>query len=190
MKTKLTILAMVLCLAGCSRNVDTPEAIAEKYLNELSSDLSELGFYNAHEHDSRSAALIYNEQADSIISGGAIPTYPELSKKYFQDDKHFYRWEAMDVKADMIDVYKVWDFTDMTETEKEVRLNLLDKKPIKQTDFAAVIPEFQNVPMYILRYKIDKTHTEFVGDNFLTTEIRVIKHPEYGYKVASFTWEE
>ena len=85
----------------------------------------------------------------------------------------------MDISNDTINMYKVWDFTTMTEAEKENRLKLLDKKPIKQTDVAAVIPDFQNVPIYVLRYKIDKTHKEFVGDNFKIAEVRVIKDPEY-----------
>lgn len=195
MKTKLTVLAMLLCLVSCSHKaLDSPEDVAEKYLSELSSDLSELGFYNTRKHDSRSAVLIYNEQADSIISGGQIPTYSELSKKYFQDDKYFYRWEYLDISTDTVDIYQVWDFTNMPEEERNTRLELLGKdsywKPVKITDIAAVIVEHENVPKYTIRYKIDKTHIDFVGDKFKEAEVAVIKYPDKGYKVISFTWNE
>ena len=194
MKTKLAILAMSLCLAGCNKNIDTPEVIAEKYLSELSSDLSELGFYNARKHNSRSAVLIYNEQADSIINGGQIPTYSELSKKYFQDDRYFYRWEYLDISTDTVNIYRVWDFTNMPEEERKTRLELLGKdsywKPVKITDIAAVIIEYENVPKYTIRYKIDKTHIDFVGDKFKEAKVEVIKHPDKGYNVVSFTWNE
>lgn len=62
MKTKLTIIVIRISLVACSRpNIDSPKDAAEKYLSELSSDLYELGFYNALNHDSRSAVLVYNE---------------------------------------------------------------------------------------------------------------------------------
>lgn len=193
MRMKLIIVSVLLFLIGCdSSKINSPEAIAEKYLSELSSDLSEHGFYNARKHDSRSAVLIYNEQADSIISRGKIPTYSELSKKYFQDNKYFYRWEYLGISADTIDIYQVWDFTNMPEAERNVRLELLEKdsywKPVKITDIAAVIVEHENVPKYTIKYKIDKTHVDFVGDTYNVAEVGVIQHPEYGYKVVSLTW--
>ena len=160
----------------------------------MSSDLYELGFYNALKHDIRSAALVNNEQADSIISGGQIPTYSELSKKYFQDDRYFYRWEYLDISTDTVDIYQVWDFTNMPEEERNTRLELLEKdsywKPVKITDIAAAIIEHENVPKYTISYKIDKTHIDFIGDKFKEAKVEVIKHPDKGYKVVSFTWNE
>ncbi|MDE6340673.1 MAG: hypothetical protein K2K97_12975, partial [Muribaculaceae bacterium] len=98
MKTKLVLILVVLYLVGCNnKNVDSPESTAEKYLRELSSDLSKLGFYNGREHNSRDLALMNKEQADSIISGGEVPKMSELFDKYFQDSKMFYRWELLDI---------------------------------------------------------------------------------------------
>lgn len=186
---------MLLCLVGCdNKSVDTPESAAEKYLSDLKSDLLEIGFYNPRKHDNRSLVLMENEQADSIISGGKIPTMSELFDKYFQDDKHFYRWELMDISNDTINIYNVWDFTRMSDAERKTRLEMLDKgyfgEPVKTTDVAAVMIAHKGVPKYAIKYKIDSRHIDFVGDEYKTAEVSIIKHPEKGYKAISFTWEE
>lgn len=179
--------------AGCTKDIGTPESAAEKYLNDLSGDLQRLGFYSAVSHDYfRSPALMLNEQADSIISGGYIPTLSELSDKYFKDDKVFYRWKFIEMSVDSIKQYEVWDFTEMIDAEKETRLDLLEKghfgKLIKQTDVTAVVLEYENIPLYTLRYKIDSRHIDFKGEECSVASVGVIKHPEYGYRVVSFMW--
>ncbi len=40
------------------------------------------------------------------------------------------------------------------------------------------------------RNKFDKTHTEFIGNEYRIATVGVIKHPEDGYKVVSFMWDE
>lgn len=181
-------------IIGCKNEISTPESAAEKYLSDLSSDLSELGFYSAVNHDNRSLALMMNEQADSIISGGEIPAMSDLFNKYFQDNKMFYRWKFLDMSVDSIGQYLVWDFTEMSDVEKSTRIDLLNKgyfgKPIKQTDVAAVILEQENVPLYTLRYKIDSRHVDFVGDEYSIATLGVIKLPEKGYKVVSLIWDK
>lgn len=193
MKKLITILLLAFIIVGCKK-IGTPESAAEKYLSDLRSDLSELGFYSALRHDNRSLALMLNEQADSIISGGEIPPMSELFDKYFQDNKMFYRWEFLDMSVDSIVQYQVWDFTEMSDAEKSTRIDLLNKgyfgKPIKQTDVAAVILEQENVPLYTLRYKIDSRHIDFKGEEYQTATVKVIANPEKGYKVVSFRWEE
>lgn len=194
MKKAILIITLTVLIVGCKKEIDTPESAAEKYLSDLSSDLSELGFYSAVNHDNRSLALMINEQADSIISGGEIPAMSELFDKYFQDDKIFYRWEFLDMSVDSISQYQVWDFTEMPDAEKSTRIDLLNKghfgKPIKQTDVAAVMLEHENVPLYTLRYKIDSRHVDFVGDEYSIATLGVIKLPEKGYKVVSLIWDK
>ena len=119
MKKLITLLLLASVIAGCKNNIDTPESAAEKYLNDLSSDLSD--------HDNRCLALMINEQADSIISGGKIPAMSKLFDKYFEDDKIFYRWEFLEMSVDSIGQYQVWDFTEMSATEKSARIDLLNK---------------------------------------------------------------
>lgn len=193
MKKLITILLLASIIVGCKNNIDTPENAAEKYLSDLSSDLSEFGFYNARSHDNRSLALMMNEQADSIISGGEIPAMSELFDKFFQEDKMFYRWDFLDMSVDSIGQYLVWDFTGMSDAEKSARIDLLNKgyfgKPIKQTDVAAVILEQENVPLYTLRYKIDSRHIDFKGEEYQTATVKVMANPEDGYKVVSFMWK-
>lgn len=58
MKKLITILLLAFIIVGCKKDIGTPENAAEKYLSDLSSDLSEFGFYNAHNHDNRSLALM------------------------------------------------------------------------------------------------------------------------------------
>ena len=194
MKKLITLLLLASVIAGCKNNIDTPESAAEKYLNDLSSDLSELGFYNARNHDNRSLALMINEQADSIISGGKIPPMSELFDKYFEDDKIFYRWEFLEMSVDSIGQYQVWDFTEMSATEKSARIDLLNKghigKLIKQIDIAAVILEYENVPLYALRYKMDSRHIEFKGEEYETATVKLIENPDKGYNIVSFTWDK
>lgn len=191
-KIKLTVFVVLLCLVGCKQNYDTPETIAEKYLMELSSDLSEFGFYNARKHDSRNFALIKNEQSDSIISGGEIPSTSELFNKYFQETKMFHRWELKEKSYNTINLYKVFDLTDRTDsimldTYMSIESHTLTK--IVRRMNAATFLEMENVPFCTLTYSIDPMHLDFKGDVYNTAEVGVIKHPEYGYKIVSFTWK-
>ena len=193
MKTKLAIIAILLFLVGCKQEINSPESIAEKYLSELSSDLSEFGFYNARNHDCRSLVLMENEQADSIISGGKIPTMSELFDKYFQDDRHFYRWELMDISNDTIDIYKVFDLTSKEGKillEANMNLRTSASKKIIRNEKAATFLDCECIPFYRQKYKIAPLHIDFEGDKYRIAQVGVIKHPEYGYKVVSFTWEE
>ncbi|WP_300905695.1 hypothetical protein, partial [uncultured Bacteroides sp.] len=60
----------------------------------------------------------------------------------------------------------------------------------KITEKAAAILEHKDIPMYLLRYKMDSRHVAFVGDEYCIVNVGVIKHPEDGYKVISFMWDE
>lgn len=192
MKKLITILLLAFIIVGCKKDIGTPESAAEKYLSDLSSDLSELGFYSSVNHDNRSLALMLNEQADSIISGGKIPAMSELFDKYFQDDKLFHRWELMEKGNDTIDIYKVFDLTnetDATMLDAYLSMESYASKKIIRTEKAATFRDFENIPIYKLKYKIDPVHIDFEGDKYKVAEVGVIKHPEDGYKIVSFIWE-
>lgn len=192
MKINLTIfLALLISLTSC-KSPETPESVADKYLCDLRSDLSELGFYNSVNHDNRSLALMLNEQADSIISGGKIPAMPELFDKYFQDDKLFHRWELMEKGNDTIDIYKVFDLTnetDVTMLDTYLSMESYASKKIIRAGNAAAFLDIENAPLYKLKYKIDSGHIDFEGDKYKIAEVVVVKLPEKGYKVVSFIWE-
>lgn len=192
MKIKLTIIiALLICLASCKPS-ETPENVAEKYLCDLRSDLSELGFWNAVEHDNRSLALMLNEQADSIISGGKIPAMSELFDKYFPNNKVFSRWELLNISECSVNLYRVFDLTkktDRTMLDTYLSMKSYASKKIIRTENAATFLDFGNVPLYKIKYKIDSRHVDFVGDEYRVATVGVIKHPEDGYKVVSFMWE-
>lgn len=193
MKKLITILLLASIIVGCKKDIGTPEGTAEKYLSDLSSDLSELGFYNARNHDNRSLALMINEQADSIISGGDIPAMSELFDKYFEDDKIFYHWELMEKANDSINLYQVCDLTDKNGKimfDAYMSLERNSSKKIIRTEKAATFLDFGNVPIYKLRYKIDPVHVDFDGDKYKVAYVVVVKHPEDGYKVVSFIWDK
>lgn len=192
MKKLITILLLVFMIVSCKKDIGTPEGTAEKYLSDLSSDLSELGFYSAVNHNNRSLALMKNEQADSIISGGEIPTMSELFDKYFQDNKVFYRWELIGKASDAIALYRVCDLTEKNGKimlDAYMSLERNSSKKIIRTEKVATFLEFENVPLYKLKYKIDPVHIDFEGDKYKVAEVGVIKHPEDGYKVVYFVWE-
>lgn len=189
----ITIFLLAFIIVGCKKDIGTPESVAEKYLSDLSSDLSEFGFYSAANHDNRSLVLMTNEQADSIISGGEIPAMSELFDKYFQDDKMFYRWELMGKVDNTINLYQVCDLTDKAGKimlDAYMSLERNSSKKIIRTENAATFLEFENVPICKLKYKIDPMHVDFEGDKYKTVEIEVINHPEDGYKVVSFIWDK
>ena len=192
MKINLTIfLALLISLTSC-KSPETPESVADKYLCDLRSDLSEFGFYNARNHDNRSLALMLNEQADSIISGGKIPAMSELFDKYFHDNKVFIRWELLNVSECSVDLYRVFDLTEKTDKimlDAYMSLERNSSKKIIRTENAATFLDFGDVPLYKIKYKIDPRHVDFVGDEYCIATVGVIKHPEDGYKVVSFIWE-
>lgn len=193
MKKLITILLLAFIIVGCKKDIGTPESAAEKYLSDLSSDLSEFGFYNARNHDNRSLALMINEQADSIIIGGEIPAMSELFDKYFQDDKLFHRWELIEKGNDTIDIYKVFDLTnetDATMLDAYLSMESYASKKIIRAGNAAAFLDIENAPLYKLKYKIDSEHIDFEGDKYKIAEVVVLKLPEKGYKVVSFRWEE
>ena len=191
MKKLITILLLTSIIVGCKKDIGTPESAAEKYLSDLSCDLSEHGFYSAINHDNSNLALMMNEQADSIISGGEIPTMSELFDKYFQDDKMFYRWDLMEKVNDSINLYRVCDLTEKNgKIMLDAYMSLDSSKKIVRTEKAATFLEFENVPLYKLKYKIDPVHIDFDGDKYKVAYVSVIKHPEDGYKIVSFMWDE
>ena len=193
MRKLIAILLLAVVMVGCKKNIGTPESTAEQYLNDLSSDLSELGFYSAVNHDNRSLALMLNEQADSIISGGKIPAMSALFGKYFQDNKIFYRWELIEKVNDTINLYQVCDLTDKTDKimlDAYMSLERNASKKIIRTENAATFLDLENVPLYKIKYKIDSRHVDFVGDEYRIATVVVIKHPEDGYKVVSFVWKK
>lgn len=193
MKKVIAIMAVVLLvMAGCTKDIGTPEDVAEKYLNDLSTDLRELVFYCALNHDNRSLALMINERADSIISGGKIPTMSELSDKYFEDDKVFYHWELEDKSCDSINLYKVFDLTDETDVimfDTYMSMESYASKKIIRRENAATFLDEENVLLYKLKYKIDPVHEDFKGDIYKVAEVGVIKEPQLGYRVVSFMWD-
>lgn len=192
MKKLITILLLAFIIVGCKKDIGTPESAAEKYLSDLSSDLSEFGFYNARNHDNRSLALMINEQADSIISGGKIPAMSELFDKYFQNDKLFHRWELIGKASDTVALYRVCDLTEKNGKimlDAYMSLERNSSKKIIHAEKAATFLDFENVPIYNLKYKIDPVHVDFDGDKYKVAYVGVIKHPEDGYKVVSFMWE-
>ena len=192
MKKIITILLLAFIIVGCKKDIGTPESAAEKYLSDLSSDLSELGFYNARNHDNRSLALMMNEQADSIIISGEIPAMSELFDKYFEDNKRFYRWELIGKASDTIALYRVCDLTEKNGKimlDAYMSLERNSSKKIIHTEKAATFLDFENVPIYNLKYKIDPVHVDFDGEKYKVAYVGVIKHPEDGYKVVSFMWE-
>lgn len=193
MKIKLVmIIALLMSLASC-KPTETPESVAEKYLCDLQSDLSELGFWNAVEHDNRSLALMENEQADSVISGGKIPAMPELFDKYFQNNKAFSRWELLDMSECSVNLYRVFDLakkTDKIMFDAYMSLEENTSKKVIRSGNAATFLDFENVPLYKLKYKIDERHVDFVGDEYCVATVGVIQHPEHEYKVVSFMWNK
>ena len=194
MKIKLPIIiALILCFASC-KPTETPESVADKALTEISNELlsgepcSTQGF---------SLALVYNDLANAFINGEDFPNSP--FDKYFQLEKPFSRWELIDVKEHSIDLYRIRDFTvkggniehdaimDIYKTEGG---EFNGQKLRKITETAAAILEHKDIPMYLLRYKMDSRHVAFVGDEYCIANVGVIKHPEDGYKVVSFMWDE
>lgn len=193
MKKLITILLLIFMIAGCKKDIGSPESAADKYLSDLSSDLSELGFYSAVNHDNRSLALMMNEQADSVISGGEIPAMSYLFDKYFEDNKMFYRWELIGKAFDTIALYRVCDLTEKNGKimlDAYMSLERNSSKKIIRTEKAATFRDFENIPIYKLKYKIDPVHIDFEGDKYKVAEVGVIKHPDDGYKVVSFMWDK
>lgn len=187
----IIIITMLIWLASCKPS-ETPESVAEKYLCDLRSDLSELGFWNAVEHDNRSLALMLNEQADSIIGGGKIPAMSELFDKYFQNDKAFSCWKLLDMSECSINLYRVFDLTKKTDRimlDAYLSMKSYASKKIIRAGNAATFLDFENIPLYKIKYKIDSRHVDFVGDEYRVATVGIIKHPEDGYKVVSFMWE-
>lgn len=194
MKIKLhIIIALILCFASC-KPTETPESVADKALTEISNELlsgelcSTQGF---------SLALVYNDLAKAFINGEVFPNSP--FDKYFQLDKPFSRWELIDVKEHSIDLYRIRDFTVKGgNIEHDAILDIYKKeggefdgqKLCKITETAAAVLTHRDVPMYLIRYKMDITHIDFVGDEYSIATVGVIKHPEDGYKVVSFMWDE
>lgn len=192
MKIKLTII-LVLLLASC-KSSETPESVADSALREISNEL--LSGKPCSTKD-LSLALVNNDLAKAFINGSVFPANP--FDKYFQLDKPFSRWELIDVAEQAIDLYRIWDFTvEGGNIEHDAILDIYKKeggeyngeKLCKITETAAVILKHKNIPMYLLRYKIDSRHVDFVGDEYRIATLGVIKHPEYGYKVVSFMWDK
>lgn len=180
-------------LASC-KSSETPESVVDSALREISTELLSGSPCSTKDF---SLALVHNDLAKAFISGSDLPTNP--FDKYFQLDKPFSRWELIDVAEQAIDLYRIWDFTVKDgNIEHDAILDIYKKeggeykgeKLCKITETAAVILEHKNIPMYLLRYKIDSRHVDFVGDRYHTATVGVIKHPEDGYKIVSFMWDE
>lgn len=191
MKIELTII-LVLLLASC-KSSETPESVADSALREISNELLSGKPYSTKDF---SLALVNNDLAKAFINGSVFPA--NTFDKYFQLDKPFSRWELIDVAEQAIDLYRIWDFTVKGgNIERDAILDIYKKeggeyngeKLCKITETAAVILKHKNVPMYLLRYKIDSRHVDFAGDEYRIATLGVIKHPEDGYKVVSFMWE-
>lgn len=194
MKIKLPIIiALMLCFASC-KPTETPESVADKVLTEISNEL--LSGEPCSTKDF-SLALVYNDLAKAFINGEDFPNSP--FDKHFQLDKPFSRWKLIDVKEHSIDLYRIWDFTVKGgDIEHDAILDIYKseggefngEKLCKITETAAAILKHKDIPMYLLRYKMDSRHVAFVGDEYSIATVGVIKHPEDGYRIVSFMWDE
>lgn len=193
MKLKFTIIAALLLFLASCRSAESPESVADKALTEISNELLS-GKPCSREYISPD--LIYSDMAKAVIEGNEIPSFD----KYFATDKPFSRWDLVEtIEGRPIELYKLWDITgDVGATIRDGLLDIYkneggvsgDKKLLKITDRFAITLEYKNVPIYKVKYKIDSRHIDFVGDEYSTAIVGVIKHPEDGYKVVSFMWEE
>lgn len=168
-----------------------PESIAEKGLKEVSSgkyvDIDgHLRF--AREGKIFKNLLSSNDKAKAFIDG---VDYHEIS--YFETDILFNHWELINKDKGTIDIYRFSDFTKDNGTKFEGQMyrsyieiygkegtELQDgSKLIKINANGAAILEYKELPIYWLKYKIDKKRM---------ATVTVLNHPEYGYCIVSFLW--
>ncbi|WP_298026362.1 hypothetical protein [uncultured Alistipes sp.] len=200
MKIKLPIIiALILCFASC-KPTETPESVADKALQKLHSEWLDNGRHSlAH----FSMELVTKAQAEVFIKGKEIPNRSVLIDSLFQIDKTFFTWELDSIIERTTPLYELCDFTldNGSKYEGLMQKAYLDiykkeggefdgKKLCKITETAAAVLAHRDVPMYLIRYKMDKIHTEFIGNEYCTATVGVIKHPEDGYKVVSFMWDK
>ena len=200
MKIKLPIIiALILCFASC-KPTETPESVADKALQKLHNEWLDNGRHSlAH----FSMELVTKAQAEAFINEEEIPNRSVLIDSLFQIDKIFFTWELDSIIESTTPLYKLCDFTldNGGKYEGLMHKTYLDiykkeggefdgQKLCKITETAAAILEHKDIPMYLLRYKMDSRHVDFVGDEYRTATVGVIKHPEDGYKVVSFMWNE
>lgn len=192
----ISVIISLIIVTSC-KSSETPESVANQSLEIISKELKDLGFCS-YEHFNMT--LVNNAQAEAFISGNEIPDSRTLIDKYFQFKEPFYRWEFDSIQEQKTDIYRITDFTYDKGGEYEgllykEYLNLYGKeggefegkKLCKINETAAAILEYRDVPIYFVKYRIDSHHVDFVGTEYKLATIGVIKHPENGYIVVSFT---
>ena len=199
MKIKLVIMiALLMSLASCNSS-ETPEDVAERVLKELHNEWIEKGVCSLTPFN---MALVSNAQAKAFMNGKDIPTRSILVDSLFQIDEPCFSWEFDSVIESTTDLYRLSDFTwdkggkneglmykEYLDLFKKEGGEFNGQKLCKITETAAVILEYKDVPLYLIRYKVDSRHVDFVGDEYNTATVGVIKHPEEGYKVVYFMWD-
>lgn len=200
MKIKLAIIiALLMSLASCKPS-GTPESVADEVLSKLHDEWLESGQCTLAPFD---MSLVTNAQAKAFVEDKDIPNRNTIIDSLFQIRKPFFNWELDSIIELTTDLYQLCDFTLDKGGKYEglmykAHLDIYKKeggvsdghKLCKITETAAAVMEYENVPMYLIRYKMDKTHTEFVGNEYRIVTVGVIKHPEDGYKVVSLVWDK
>lgn len=198
MKIRISIIvSLMLCaLSSCTSSSDDLKSFAEQYMEAFSrGDTSSLNGSNN--------ALVIDEIVRASLDSVSSPD--NVVDKYFQIGEPFIKWELLDITEEDVDLY---DLRDLTVGDSGVGgknegamykayLDLYKKeggevnntKLIKINERMAIILE-KGVPLYHLRYKIDEHHKAYVGNIHRTVTLGVIKHPEHGYKIVSFMWED
>lgn len=195
MKIKFAvIIALLISLASCNSS-DSPEMFAEQAMEAISrgDDKSIKGLDNA---------LVVNDMAKAVLDSVEIPD--NLVERYFQIGENFAQWELIDISEESIDLYTLKDLTvgesgadgkyegvmyrTYLDLYKEEGGEFNNSKLVRINESMAIILEYA-IPLYKMRYKIDKHHEAFVGNKYRIATLGVIKHPEDGYKVVSFLWE-
>lgn len=197
MNIRLSIIAaLLLCIVSACSSSDTPEKFAEQAMEAISrgDDKSIKGLDNA---------FVVDEMVRAMLD--SVECSDNLLDKYFQIGEPFFRWELIDTDQELIDLYTLKDLTigESGEGGKyegvmyRTYLDLYKKeggefnnsKLVKINERMAIILEY-DIPLYKMRYKIDEHHEAFVGNKHHTAILGIIEHPEHGYKVVSFMWED
>lgn len=197
MKIRISIIvALLLCiLSSCS----SPESVAESALQKIGDGrysepiAGDLKFTRELvEGNEFSLALVNSFKVESFIEGKEV--LQNLEKIYFQKGRIFENWKLIEKEEfstnlyNMQERYQLHSLYEENETYAKTDSILFFKaieynkdKIVMQTETAVAYIEEENVPLYSLRYKVDGAHIVSIG---------VIKHPEHGYKVVSFMWED
>lgn len=170
----------ILLIFSCS----TPENIAEKALKEIGSgkyknDSFGIGFeklkmfdntiYSKNEIENYCAEFGYSKSLDDV---------------FFQTERIFDNYKFIDKKEKKIDLYNYISFHNKNYNDSIFRHNAIlafkDEPKFKLDSISCQYLEYENVPRYDLRYKIE---------NKYILNVHVIDHPKDGLKISSFMYE-